>query len=201
MLPRKFDFSLKVVVVGESGVGKSCFLLRFVRDTFEDTHSTLGVEFLSKIVETETHRIQLQLWDTAGQELFQSVTRGYYRGAAGALILFDIANAESFARVERWLSDIRSVARSDVVVVLIGNKSDLEAVRQVATADAAAFAQWHGMHYFEVSARTGANVAAAVNSCAATIEQNLKKTDTAQVAADRGEEISPEAEPQKRCCK
>lgn len=83
MLGHRFDYSLKIVVLGDSGVGKTCFLFRFVRDEWEsDSHPTLGVEFLAKTVETETHRIQLQLWDTAGQELFRAVTRGYYRGSA-----------------------------------------------------------------------------------------------------------------------
>jgi small GTP-binding protein len=200
MLSRKFDFSLKVVAIGESGVGKSSFLLRFVRDTFEETQSTLGIEFLSKIIRTETHHIQLQLWDTAGQELFRSVTRGYYRGAAGALIFFDIANADSFKRVEPWLQGVRSVARSDVVLVLIGNKSDLAEARQVATAEAEAFAQTHGMCYFEASAKTGANVADAVNCCVAMIEKNLKKTESPQSGADRGEVTPLEPEPQKQCC-
>jgi small GTP-binding protein len=177
MIGRKFDFSLKVVVIGESGVGKTCLLIRFVRDTFdEDTQSTLGIEFLSKIIQTETRRIQLQLWDTAGQELFRTVTRGYYRGSAGALVLFDLSNRDSFDNVERWLQDVKSVAKDDVVLILIGNKSDLEEKRQVSKEEATDFAQQHGMHYFEASAKTGANVSEAVNTCVALIEKNLKNT-------------------------
>jgi small GTP-binding protein len=174
MIGRKFDFSLKVVVVGESGVGKSCFLIRFVRDTFDDdTQSTLGIEFLSKIIQTENRRIQLQLWDTAGQEMFRSVTRGYYRGSAGALVLFDIANRDSFENVERWLQDVRSVARADVVLILIGNKLDLAAGRQVQADEAQDFAQRYGMRYFEASAKTGVGVADAIACCVALIEKNL----------------------------
>ena len=125
MLGHKFDYSLKVVVVGDSGVGKTCFLLRFVRDQWEgETQPTLGVEFLTKVVSTETHRIQLQLWDTAGQELFRSVTRGYYRGSAGAIVVFSLTSQDSFTNVAQWIQDIKELARSDVVTVLIGNKSD-----------------------------------------------------------------------------
>ena len=93
MQTRNFDFSVKTVVVGDSGVGKTCILLRFIRDKFEETaQPTLGVEFMTKIVETKKHRIELQLWDTAGQELFRAVTKGYYRGSAGAFLVFDITS-------------------------------------------------------------------------------------------------------------
>jgi small GTP-binding protein len=174
-LGRKFDYSLKVVVVGDSGVGKTCFLIRFVRDQFDDEcQPTLGVEFLTKIVQTERHRIQLQLWDTAGQELFRSVTRGYYRGSAGALLVFDITSRDSFESVSRWLQDIRDVARSDVVTMLIGNKLDLAEKRQVTFEEAHSFAESHSMQYFETSAKTGQNVSAAVDACVAVLEKNVE---------------------------
>ena len=150
MLGHKFDYSLKIVVVGDSGVGKTCLLLRFVRDQWEgETQPTLGVEFLTKVVETEEHHIQLQLWDTAGQELFRSVTRGYYRGAAGALIVFDLTSRDSFNSVERWYQDLKEVASADVITALIGNKSDLEDKRDVSKEEAQQYADEHGMKYFE----------------------------------------------------
>jgi small GTP-binding protein len=189
MIGRKFDFSLKVVVVGESGVGKTCLLIRFVRDTFdEDTQSTLGIEFLSKIIQTENRRIQLQLWDTAGQELFRSVTRGYYRGSAGALILFDLSNRDSFENVERWLQDVKSVARADVVLILIGNKSDLAAQRQISTEEAHEYAERAGMKYFEVSAKTGANVSEAIGCCVELIEKTLDSR-TPQTTPEKSEPV------------
>lgn len=185
MIGRKFDHSLKVVVVGESGVGKTCLLIRFVRDTFEDnTQSTLGVEFMSKIIQTEKHRIQLQLWDTAGQELFRSVTRGYYRGSAGALLLFDLSNRDSFENVEKWLRDVKDVAKEDVVLILLGNKSDLESKRQVTREEANDFAQRNNMKYFEVSAKTGDNVSEAINACVEMIEKNLDDGSFRPVATD-----------------
>jgi small GTP-binding protein len=174
MLGRKFDYSLKIVVVGDSGVGKTCLLIRFVRDLFdEESQPTLGVEFLTKIVPTDSHRIQLQLWDTAGQELFRSVTRGYYRGSAGALLLFDLTNRESFDNIGRWLQDIRDVARTDVVTLLIGSKSDLADQRQVSTDEAQAFAKEHSMSYFETSAKTGAQIPEAIDACVKAIEKNV----------------------------
>ena len=173
-LGRKFDYSLKVVVVGDSGVGKTCLLIRFVRDMFdEESQPTLGVEFMTKIVTTENHRIQLQLWDTAGQELFRSVTRGYYRGSAGALLVFDLTNRDSFENIGRWLQDIKDVARPDVVTLLLGNKSDLEEKRAVKKEEAEAFATAHGMQYFETSAKTGDQITQAINACVAVIEKNV----------------------------
>jgi small GTP-binding protein len=198
MIGRKFDFSLKVVVVGESGTGKTCLLIRFVRDTFdEDTQSTLGIEFLSKIIQTDSRRIQLQLWDTAGQEIFRSVTRGYYRGSAGALILFDISNRDSFENVERWLQDVKSVARADVVLILIGNKSDLKTERQVSTQEAQDYAQRSGMKYFEVSAKTGEKVAEAIGCCVDLIEQTL---DSRTPTPTPGRVEPTPAEPGERGC-
>lgn len=174
MLGHKFDYSLKVVVVGDSGVGKTCFLLRFVRDQYEgETQPTLGVEFLTKVVATETHRIQLQLWDTAGQELFRSVTRGYYRGSAGAIVVFSLTSQDSFASVSQWLQDIKDVARADVVTILIGNKSDLAEERTVTREQAESFAKEHNMEYFETSAKTGEGVIEAVNGCVKLIEKKV----------------------------
>jgi small GTP-binding protein len=175
VLPRKFDYSLKIVVVGDSGVGKSCFLIRFVRDTFdEDSQPTLGVEFLTKIVKTTSHTIQLQLWDTAGQELFRSVTSGYYRGSAGAVLMFDLTSHDSFESIDRWLQDIREVARTDVVTVLVGNKSDLADQRKVTAAEAEAYAKEHNIAYVETSAKSGTNVPETFDAVVAPIEKNVE---------------------------
>lgn len=174
MLGRKFDYSLKVIVVGDSGVGKTCLLVRYIRNLFdEESQPTLGVEFMTKIVTTEKHKIQLQLWDTAGQELFRSVTRGYYRGSAGAFLVFDITNRDTFDNIGRWLQDIKDVARSDVVTLLIGNKSDKADQRQVSTEEAQDFAKKNSMQYFETSAKTGSNISESIDACVAIIEKNV----------------------------
>jgi small GTP-binding protein len=145
-----------------------------VRDWFdEESQSTLGVEFLTKIVQTERHRIQLQLWDTHGQEMFRSVTRRYYRGSVGALIVFSLTTRDTFETVERWLQNIRDVTRADVVTVLIGNKADLPDTRQVGTSEATYFAKRNSMQYFETSAKTGNNIAVAVEALIAVIEKNV----------------------------
>ena len=162
MLPRRFDFSLKTVTIGDSGVGKTSFLHRIARNEWTgESRPTLGVDFLTTVITTETHTIQLQLWDTAGEELFRSVTRTYYRGACAAFILFDVTNPDSFTQVEHWLSDLTNAARSDVVKILVGNKSDLDTARRVTFEEAEALAHRLNLKYFEVSAKTGS----AVNDC------------------------------------
>lgn len=173
MTGRKFDSSVKTVVVGDSSVGKTCLLCRFVREVFEeDQPPTLGVEFMAKILRGKSgDRIELQLWDTAGQELFRSVTRGYYRGSIGAFLVFDITKRRSFDSIVRWLSDVRSTAREGVVTVLIGNKLDLAATREVTVEQAQAFAQKNDMMYFETSAKTGENVEAAMTSLLDKVEK------------------------------
>jgi len=175
MNSRNFDFSVKTVVVGDSGVGKTCLLLRFIRERFEEvSQPTLGVEFLTKTVETQKHRIELQLWDTAGQELFRSVTKGYYRGSAGAFLVFDLTSRTSFESINRWLQDINEGAKNDVVRILIGNKSDLTSERQVSREEAEEFAKLHNLHYFEASAKTGDNVYSAIISCVTIIDQRAE---------------------------
>jgi small GTP-binding protein len=200
MIGRKFDFSLKLVVVGDSGVGKTCLLLRYTKNVFDpDTQTTLGVEFMTKIVETEKHRIQLQLWDTAGQELFRSVTRGYYRGSAGAFVIFDLTNHDTFDHISRWLQDVREVARSDVVTVLLGNKVDLTEKRQVARDEAERLAQANKMLYFETSAKTGEQLTEAINGIVAVIEKYVAD-GVYDLTPNPGPQQFLEPEPEKSSC-
>lgn len=201
MQSKKFDFSVKTVVVGDSGVGKTCFLTRFIRDYFDEgSQPTLGVEFMSKIVETSKRRIELQLWDTAGQELFRSVTRGYYRGSAVAFLVFDLTNHASFDSLERWLRDVKEVALNDVVTVLVGNKNDLADTRQVTKEEAEGFANSHKMKYFETSAKTGECVTAAIHSCLSIIDD---RADSGAFAVPPPYDtiiFDPEKKDDKKCC-
>lgn len=172
MIGKKYDQSAKTIVVGDSGVGKTCFLIRFIRDVFkEETPATLGVEFMSKIVETSKRRIELQLWDTAGQELFRAITRGYYRDSIGAFIVYDITNHDTFENVNSWLNDVKSADRTDIICVLIGNKCDLEEKRQVPKEKGQQLADENGMLFFETSAKTGENIAEAMKACLDSIEK------------------------------
>jgi small GTP-binding protein len=172
MLGKKFDHSVKSVIVGDSAVGKTSLLLRFTTDVFEeDVPCTLGVEFMSKIIDTKTRTIELQLWDTAGQELFRSVTRGYYRGSIAAFLVFDITRRESFTNIPRWIGDVQSAARPDAILVLIGNKLDLATARDVTREEATELAKKNNMMYFETSALSGESIEIAFQECLQAIER------------------------------
>ncbi|KPI88981.1 putative ras-related rab-4 [Leptomonas seymouri] len=155
----KYQQLMKLIVIGDSGSGKSCLLHRFIEDTFsEDQTQTIGIEYGAKIVDLGGARVKLQIWDTAGQERYKSVTRSYYRGAMGCLIVYDVTNRSSYESVPQWLSDVRQLAGNDVVVMLIGNKNDLVKVnncRAVQHNEASLYAQQNGILYFETSAATG----------------------------------------------
>ncbi len=134
-------FYLQVVLIGDSGVGKSNLLYRFTRDEFNpDSKSTIGVEFATRSTKIHSKTVKAQIWDTAGQERYRAITSSYYRGAVGALLVYDITKAQSFVNVERWLSELRDHADQDVVVMLVGNKSDLKHMRAVSTEEAVSFA-------------------------------------------------------------
>ncbi|THV07752.1 ras-domain-containing protein [Dendrothele bispora CBS 962.96] len=156
-----YDFLMKYIVIGEAGTGKSCFLHQFTHNSFKDhSQHTIGVEFSSRTIRLGEKRIKLQLWDTAGQERFRSVTRSYYRGAAGAVLVYDITNRESFTKLSRWLTDARALASQHLVVVLVGNKSDREEEREVEWAEASRWAAENDVHFLEASSLTGDNVEA-----------------------------------------
>nr|GAT60330.1 predicted protein [Mycena chlorophos] len=156
-----YDFLMKYIIIGEAGSGKSCLLHHFTHNSFkEHSQHTIGVEFSSRTVKLGEKRIKLQLWDTAGQERFRSVTRSYYRGAAGALLVYDITNRDSFTKLSRWLADARALGSPHLVVVLVGNKSDRDDEREVEWAEASRWAAENDVHFLESSSLTGDNVEA-----------------------------------------
>lgn len=141
------------------GVGKSCLLLQFTDQRFRQQHDlTIGVEFGSRTVKINEKNIKLQIWDTAGQESFKSITRSYYRGAAGALLVYDITRKETFNHLTRWLEEVRQNGNPDIMVMLIGNKADLDSRRQVSTEEGERFAKENGLIFLETSAKTSFNV-------------------------------------------
>lgn len=155
----KYQQLMKLIVIGDSGAGKSCLLHRFIEDTFsEDQTQTIGIEYGAKIIDLGGAKVKLQIWDTAGQERYKSVTRSYYRGAMGCLIVYDVTNRSSYESVPQWLSDVRQLAGNDVVVMLIGNKIDLAKAnntRAIQHNEASLYAQQNGLLHFETSAATG----------------------------------------------
>jgi len=153
------DQQLKILVLGESTVGKSCLLLRYVDNTFSgDFMATVGIDFKFKTVLNKDQLIKLQIWDTAGQERFKSITYGFFRGSHGILLVFDVTSMLSFTKVQNWLSDIQKHAGANIPVVLVGNKTDLAERREVLPETAEMFSQQHNLPYVECSAKTGTGV-------------------------------------------
>lgn len=149
----EYDYLFKVVLIGDSGVGKSNLLSRFTRNEFNlESKSTIGVEFATKSIQVDGKTIKAQIWDTAGQERYRAITSAYYRGAVGALLVYDISKLSTFENVERWLKELRDHAESNIVIMLVGNKSDLRHKRVVSTEDAMAFAERNNLAFIETSA-------------------------------------------------
>ncbi|KAG9222777.1 hypothetical protein CCMSSC00406_0000534 [Pleurotus cornucopiae] len=158
---QQMEILTSVNLVGEAGTGKSCLLHHFIHNSFKDhSQHTIGVEFSSRTVNLGEKRIKLQLWDTAGQERFRSVTRSYYRGAAGAILVYDITSRASFVNLSRWLADAKALASPHLVTVLVGNKADRDDEREVEWAEASKWAADNDVHFMETSSLTGDNVEA-----------------------------------------
>ncbi|KAF9392475.1 Ras- protein Rab-2A [Podila verticillata] len=170
-----YDYIIKYIIIGDTGVGKSCLLLQFTDKRFQPAHDlTIGVEFGARFVTVAGKQIKLQIWDTAGQESFRSITRSYYRGAAGALLVYDITRRDTFKHLTTWLEDARQHANVNTTIMLIGNKSDLEAKRAVSYEEGEAFAKDHGLFFMETSAKTSANVEEAFVATATNIYEKIQ---------------------------
>mmetsp|Transcript_24500 Transcript_24500/g.23525 ORF Transcript_24500/g.23525 Transcript_24500/m.23525 type:complete len:224 (+) Transcript_24500:158-829(+) len=149
----EYDYLFKVVLIGDSGVGKSNLLSRFTRNEFNlESKSTIGVEFATKSIQVDQKTVKAQIWDTAGQERYRAITSAYYRGAVGALLVYDISKQITFENVERWLKELKDHAEANIVIMLVGNKSDLRHRRAVSTEDAMAFAENNNLAFIETSA-------------------------------------------------
>ncbi|KAI9800429.1 MAG: hypothetical protein M1833_003315 [Piccolia ochrophora] len=155
----EYDFLFKVVLIGDSGVGKSNLLSRFTRNEFNlDSKSTIGVEFATRSIQVDAKTIKAQIWDTAGQERYRAITSAYYRGAVGALLVYDISKHQTYENVTRWLKELRDHADSNIVIMLVGNKSDLRHLRAVPTDEAKQFASDNNLSFIETSALDASNV-------------------------------------------
>jgi len=149
----------KVLLIGDSGTGKSCLLIRFAEDIFSDNYiSTIGVDFKIKTITVEGKTVKMQVWDTAGQERFRTITASYYRGSNGIIIVYDVTDRESFDHVSYWMKEIDRLASPDVCRLLVGNKSDLSEKRIVSTEEGQALANQHGVPFIETSAKDNQNV-------------------------------------------
>uniref|UniRef100_A0A7S0PLE3 Uncharacterized protein n=1 Tax=Ostreococcus mediterraneus TaxID=1486918 RepID=A0A7S0PLE3_9CHLO len=154
-----YDYLFKIVLVGDSGVGKSNLLSRFTRNEFcLESKSTIGVEFATRTVELQGKVVKAQIWDTAGQERYRAITSAYYRGAVGALLVYDITATDTFQNIEKWLSELRDHADANIVIMLVGNKCDLEHLRTTSEKIAKDFAIGQGLLFIETSALDSTNV-------------------------------------------
>ena len=155
----EFDYLFKIVMIGDSGVGKSNLLSRFVDNTFNiDSKPTIGVEFATKTTNLEGKVVKNQIWDTAGQERFRAITNAYYRGAVGAIIAFDLTKSKTFQNVQKWLGELRDNAEARITVMLVGNKSDLAEMRDVKHEVIEDYVNQNRLFYLQTSAATGHNV-------------------------------------------
>lgn len=173
-----YAYMFKYIVVGDSAVGKSCLLLQFTEQRFQSVHDlTIGVEFGTRTVDVSGERVKLQIWDTAGQESFQSITRSYYRGACCALLVYDITRRQSFEHVAKWLEDAREYGSEKLTVLLVGNKSDKDSARTVSFEEGEKFARENGLFFIETSAKTNSNVDEAFLLTAKAVFDKVKSGD------------------------
>lgn len=160
MSSARFKYVFKYIIIGNPSVGKSCLLNQFLNNRFSDEYEiTVGVEFGAKTVNIEDgNKVKLQIWDTAGQESFKSITRGYYRSAAVGLIVYDVTSRESFENIGSWLKECKQHGNKEMTLVLVGNKIDLENEREVTYEEAEQYANQNDMLFFETSAKTSNHV-------------------------------------------
>lgn len=180
----KYDYLFKVVLIGDSGVGKSNLLSRFIRNEFDlKSLTTIGVEFAQRNLEFSGKVVKAQIWDTAGQERYRAITKAYYRGANGALLVYDITKPITYENVEHWLTELREHAKTDIHIMLVGNKSDLEHLRIVTTDEGKKFAEENTLSFIETSALNSMNVEKAFH----TILQEIYKSTVPNQLQENGE--------------
>ena len=155
----EYDFLFKLIIVGDSNVGKTNIMSKYIHNKFNYTSkATIGVEFGTKIVTIDNKKIKAQIWDTAGQERYKSITSAYYKGAKGALIVYDITNKFTFESVDKWVQDLNSYGDKNLTLLLVGNKSDLEDKRQIVKEDGEEKAKSFNLGFIETSACSGDNI-------------------------------------------
>ncbi|KAH8304677.1 hypothetical protein KR018_003053 [Drosophila ironensis] len=199
-MARGFDHLFKLLIIGDSGVGKSSLLIRFSDDTFSGSYiTTIGVDFKIRTVDIGGLRVKLQIWDTAGQERFRTITSTYYRGTHGVIVVYDVTNGESFANVRRWLEEIQN--NCDVVnKVLVGNKNDDPNRKVVITEDAQRFAKQMDIELFETSAKDNINVDEMFLSITRQVLQHKLRTTSNEQQKDTIHLKNTPGTKRRKCC-
>ena len=201
-----YNMIFKIVLVGDSGVGKTNLLLRYLKNEFNtQTKATVGVEFGNTKVQIDNALIKAQIWDTAGQERYRSITSAYYKGAHGALIVYDITRKDSFDSVEKWLSDLKNNGEEKMVIMAIGNKCDMVNERVISTEEGEAKAQRNNIAFLETSALNATNVAKAFDELIQKLYVAFKKDFEENDEDDVGEnantiEIRTGNSKKEQCC-
>ncbi|WCJ28144.1 hypothetical protein M5689_009852 [Euphorbia peplus] len=183
------DYLFKIVLIGDSAVGKSNLLARFARNEFyPNSKSTIGVEFQTQKLDINGKEVKAQIWDTAGQERFRAVTSAYYRGAVGALLVYDVSRRQTFESVGKWLNELHTHSDMNVVTILIGNKSDLKDAREVPATEGKALAEAQGLFFMETSALDSSNVSLAFQTVVKEIYNILSRK---VMSTDSGKQDAP----------
>ncbi|BES89922.1 Signal recognition particle receptor beta subunit [Nesidiocoris tenuis] len=199
----EYDYLFKLLLIGDSGVGKSCLLLRFADDTYSESYiSTIGVDFKIRTIDLDGKTIKLQIWDTAGQERFRTITSSYYRGAHGIIVVYDCTDQESFSNLKQWLEEIDRYACDSVNKLLVGNKSDLTTKKVVDYATAKEYADHLKIPFIETSAKNALNVEQAFMTMAAEIKNRVGPPSSAGDNSNnlKINESRPVEPPKSGCC-
>ena len=208
MEDESYEIMVKVVLVGDSGVGKTNIMSKYLKNQFrEDSKATVGVEFGSKQFSVEGHQIKAQIWDTAGQERYKAITSAYYKGAKGAFIVYDITRKNTFETVNKWVSDITAAADKKITLILIGNKNDLEDQRQVTKEMGEEKAKELGLAFMETSACSGENLDKAIQMMINEIYKKYQEDvvgETQESTVQQGKDITLDKtkgkQKKKKCC-
>jgi Ras-related protein Rab-11A len=207
MEDESYEIMVKVVLVGDSGVGKTNIMSKYLKNQFrEDSKATVGVEFGSKQFSVEGHQIKAQIWDTAGQERYKAITSAYYKGAKGAFIVYDITRKNTFETVNKWVSDITAAADKKITLILIGNKNDLEDQRQVTKEVGEEKAKELGLAFMETSACSGENLDKAFQMMINEIYKKYQEDvvgETQESTVQHGKDITldkTKGKQKKKCC-
>ena len=195
----------KVLLLGDTTVGKTCFLMKYTDKTFQDIHmATIGLDYRLKSMKLKSGKnIKLQIWDTAGQDRFRAITKNYYKGSHGIILIYDVTNIQTFENVKSWVNQIREEASTNVIIYIAANKIDMEEERKVSKEEGEEKAKYHNVAFLETSALNGTNIEKAFQELINDVYHNNKgdfKKDVNLLLDDKGMDISEPKKEEKGCC-